>query len=692
MPEYLTPLPDVWHALDGPHGDNATLYRRTAALAEAANFPDAETFAKKTLVEFMDRCDQQTMLYPRFDIGMAMLGAIAALYSVERFKDLPPDPSQFGYHGDFEALGHLRDILLRHQRKLLDPQRTLNALRQAFVDCLVDITRQLPPLARDDGGEDSTPPMATLALIDLLPNVGAIIESAILHFDTPETEDLCVFDYLKRTLIRNAERLKERTNSKRPIPPSDFKGSSRETVATYLADTGLAAIFLEPRVPFDFPDEQRFSGHWIVAPPGRGKTTLLHSLFLNDLNRPAAIIVMDSKGDLINPLRNLKAVADRLVVIEPDEDHPLALNPLDIPQANVAHTISLLEYVFTALLEAAPTALQSTLFRYLLPAIIQTIPNPTLMTFRDIVENGFAGYAADFSKLKPLDRQFFEKQFNSKQYTDTRHQLIWRLDYLMTNPLMRAMFEAPKTKIDIGKEMDAGKVILINNSKERLSDEGAEFFGRFFVALILSAAQQRSSRRADDKLPCFCYIDECQNVIRSDEKIATILDECRSQKIGMILAHQRTTQITSKNVLSALSNCAIRMANSDDEAKELADKLRTTPEALRSLKRGTFATFVRDLTPSAVMLDVPYNDLSQMEQLSREERDLLRQRMRSQFSFVLQSANASQPATATEQAAPPSMSEDISRPPPVSSLPPDAAQPQEPSPAMKDPGEPADHW
>ena len=46
-------------ALDGPHGDNATLYRRTAALAEAANFPDAETFAKKTLVEFMDRCDQQ---------------------------------------------------------------------------------------------------------------------------------------------------------------------------------------------------------------------------------------------------------------------------------------------------------------------------------------------------------------------------------------------------------------------------------------------------------------------------------------------------------------------------------------------------------------------------------------------------------------------------------------------------------
>lgn len=659
-----------------------------------ANFPDAETFAKNALAEFLVRCDEHGMLYPRFDIGMAMLRAIAALYSAERFKDLPPNPSQFGYHGDFEALGHLRDILLRHQRKLLEPQRTLNAFRKAFVDCLFDITSRLPPLACDDGSEESTAPMATLALIDLLPNVGSIIESAILHFDTPETEDLCLFDYLKRTLIRNAERLKERTNSKRPIPPSDFKGSPRETVQTYLADTGLDDIFLDTRVPFNLPDEQRFSGHWIVAPPGRGKTILLHSLFLNDLKLPASIIVMDSKGDLINPIRNLKAVADRLVVIEPDEDHPLALNPLDIPKANIVHTISLLEYVFTALLEADPTALQSTLFRYLLPAIIQTIPNPTLMTFRDIVENGFAGYAADFSKLKPLDRQFFDKQFDSKQYTDTRHQLIWRLDYLMTNPLMRAMFEAPKTKVDIGKEMDAGKVILINNSKELLSEEGAEFFGRFFVALILSAAQQRSSPRAEDKLPCFCYIDECQNVIRSDEKIATILDECRSQKIGMILAHQRTTQITSKNVLSALSNCAIRMANSDDEAKELADKLRTTPEVLRSLKRGTFATFVRDLTPTAVMLDVPYNDLSQMEQLSPKEREVLRERMRAQFSFVQQATNASQPATATGHAAPQATSEQAPPPPSRFPSPSDEPQPQTPSPAAttKDPGEPADHW
>ena len=98
------------------------------------------------------------------------------------------------------------------------------------------------------------------------------------------------------------------------------------------------------------------------------------------------------------------------------------------------------------------------------------------------------------------------------------------------------------TRLDLGKEMDAGKVIIINNSKAILGDEGAEFFGRFFVALIARAAQQRSGKPAATKKPCYVYIDECQSVIAKDTRIPVLLDECRSQKIALILA-QRTAQL-----------------------------------------------------------------------------------------------------------------------------------------------------
>ena len=92
-------------------------------------------------------------------------------------------------------------------------------------------------------------------------------------------------------------------SSKKPLVwPSDSGLQPEELVRTYLAGTPLHDLLLTP-CPFDLPAEQRFAGHWIVAPSGRGKTTLLQAMFLNDLDRDASIIVIDSKGDLLDPIK-----------------------------------------------------------------------------------------------------------------------------------------------------------------------------------------------------------------------------------------------------------------------------------------------------------------------------------------------------------------------------------------------------
>ena len=294
------------------------------------------------------------------------------------------------------------------------------------------------------------------------------------------------------------------------------------------------------------------------------------------------------------------------------------------------------------LLDAKFTALQSTLFRNVVPAIIEAIPNPTLDTFKQVMVKGLPPEA--LAKLNPHAQDFFTNRdtgFNSKTYDSTRKEVVWRLDYLLTNPYLRSMFSASQTKLDMAKEMDARKVIIINNSKSILGDEGAEFFGRFFIALILRAAQQRAGKPAETKTPCFVYIDEAQSVIAKDTRIPTLIDECRSQKIALILAHQRTAQLTPP-VLDAVANCAIRMANSDDEAKYLSDKLRMTTDELRSLPRGTFGTFVRDLTPNGIQLKVSKIDLDSLPKMTDQELSAIRERMRSDFS-------SSPPAPKVEQ-------------------------------------------
>ncbi len=562
----------------------------------------------------------------------------------------------------FEITGGDRDYLTVLERQY-DPRRI-----QPASQILATVLRRLLTLAPTNTFSDHSSSLAC-QLIDILPKPATVITYAIGTLSSARaSDDEFVFPSLYNAYRDNIARASsctiEQIDTHKLVFPDDSKLPGAELARAYLENTPFLQLFLTP-VPFALPDEQRFSGHWVIAPPGRGKTTLLHSMFLDDLSRDASIIVMDSKGDLINPIKQLAAVKDRLLLIEPDPDYPLALNPLDIPKTNVAHTVSLLEYVFSALLEAKMTALQMTLFRSVLPALVEVVPNATLETFRDVIENGAGRYKEHIDKLSPDLKDFFTRQFDSKTYIETRQQLVWRLQFLMTNPIIKQMFSALKTRLDIGKEMDAGKVILIDNGKLRLGDEGSEFFGRFFIALVLAAAQQRAGRPYSRKLPCYFYIDECQNVVRRDEKISTILDECRSQKIAMIMAHQRTAQITSANVLDALSNCAIRMANSDDEAKYLSEKLRTDTDTLRSLPRGTFATFVRDLTPTGITLKVPYTDLSKLPRMTAAEQQGIRDHMREQFSFTPQSAR-----TAAAPVVPPQADEPVAGAPEPPSTPP----------------------
>jgi len=487
--------------------------------------------------------------------------------------------------------------------------------------------------------------------------VEEIVEAAIEPFQSSQAEELGLFRSLKTALRAN-------------LDSAAAVGDSREFIHAILKNTPLEEVFTGPRVPFGLPEETRFAGHWIIAPPGRGKTTLLHSMIRDDLDKDASIVVIDSKGDLIEPIKTLQSIKDRLLLFEPREDAAFALNPLDVSHASVAQAVSLIEYIMAGLLDAKFTALQSTLFRNVVPAIIEAISRPTIDHFKQVLVKGLP----DLSRVNPYARQFFEDRetgFYSKTYESTRKEVVWRLDYLMSNPILRSMFSATHTKLDMAKEMDAGRVIIINNSKAVLGDEGAEFFGRFFIALIARAAQFRSGRPAASKKPCYVYIDECQSVIAKDTRIPVLLDECRSQKIALILAHQRTAQLTSP-VLDAIANCAIRMANSDDEAKYLADKLRMSADELRALPRGTFGTFVRDLTPRGISLQVPKVDLDILPKMCAEELASVCERMRAEFLADTPAVEAE--LSETEVAQP---GETVRQPRPI---------PQD------DPGEPSATW
>jgi hypothetical protein len=338
------------------------------------------------------------------------------------------------------------------------------------------------------------------------------------------------------------------------------------------------------QLPFNIPERTRFRGHWIVAPPDKGKTNLLLNMILEDMKADASVVVMDSKGDLIGPLSRLKD--PRLIVIDP-LDHP-AINPLD-----TTNSVDLLEYIFSGLLDSPLTPNQTALFRSVL-GLLKQIPNATLRDFRNILSDGWEPYEKYVDQLDEDDQTFFRKEFKSNVYKERRPEVLVRLRLLLSNPHFRAMFTAPRTKVHLGQLMNEGKIIIIDNSKAKLGESGT-FFARLFVALILGEAE----RRVGTEKPVYVYVDECQNVIENDPKIATILDECRSKRIALILSHQRIAQIEdNKNVLDALMNCGIRFASSNADAHALAPRYHCEPEFLQNLEQGTFAAYIEGVTKS----------------------------------------------------------------------------------------------
>ena len=188
------------------------------------------------------------------------------------------------------------------------------------------------------------------------------------------------------------------------------------------------------------------------------------------------------------------------------------------------------------------------------------------------------------------------------------------------------MFTHPQSKFDMFTEMNAGKLILINTSKSLLKEQGTEIFGRFFIALIAQAAQERATLPDYDRLPAMVYIDEAQDYF--DQNIGIILSQARKYKVGMVMAHQYLGQLSNGLQEAFEANTSIKLAGgvSARDARALAGQMSSDPETIQRQSKGTFATFVHGLTDRAVPMSFPFFVLENLPRATKDEMDAVRPR------------------------------------------------------------------
>jgi len=554
-----------------------------------------------------------------------------ALFEAEGLApEIPPPPALCN---TIEGARY-RDMLARVGQARNDQVMTLSAL-DTISQSLATIANVAPPIEGD----------VLVEITQFAHPLNHAVQNIIAPFF--QDNDYNHFKGLKARLDANLHK----TNRVNPVFPRDYKGD--DVVDMYLSGTILKELF-SLKTSFAIPEERRFEHTHMVAGSGHGKTQTMQYFIAKDLEDVAlgdkSVVVIDSQGDLINNILKAKTLPpEQIVLIDPEDiAFPVSLNLFSVGQNRLASygdlererltnsIIELYDFVLGSLLSAGMTAKQSIVFRYVTRLMFH-IPDATIHTFRELMEPGGTGkYQEHINKLEGTPRRFFETEFDSKEFTNTKTQVLRRLYGVLENQTFERMFTNPQSKFDMFTELNTGKLILINTSKSLLKEQGTQILGRFFIALIAQAAQERATLPDYDRLPTMVYIDEAQDYF--DQNIGIILSQARKYKVGMIMAHQFLGQLTSGLQEAFEANTSIKLAGgvSARDARALAGQMSADPDLVQRQPKGTFATFVRGLTERAVPISFPFFVLERMPKATNAERDAIRDYSRKNYAEPLQ--------------------------------------------------------
>ncbi len=592
-----------------PPGQTPTLVSNHIAgeICKELELPNA-----RSVCEAFDRCQQEVIALettifscPQTDLQHATL-SLQELVDLRRF--------------------------LRAQEHFLANQDRVTGL---FVTILYSLFYGLiseVPLLPDGESAFSVP------LVSLLDNPGLVVSRIMGTLDSDELRQAGLFTSLQDQFYRNvcyASGVLPEAEHRKPLVTAERSDlPPQELVQTYLANTPFLDLLFAP-VPFVIPETTRFEHMHVLAGSGHGKTQTLQHLLVSDLTaeEPPGIVVIDSQGDLIKKLSRLQlfepdtgALADKLVIIDPtDVEHPPALNIFDVgaerlrsygPAAReqvLNGVIELYDYLFGSLLGSELTQKQSVIFRYL-ARLMLTIRNATILDLLKLMTDA-KPYAQYIAQLPSGARAFFESEFADRSFAQTKKQIQRRLWGVLENPTFERMFTAPKNRVNMFDALNSGKIVLVNTAKDFLKAERSSFLGRFFISLTLQAVLERAVIPEGRRHPAFLYIDESAEYF--DDNIDDLLSQARKYHLGVVFAHQYLDQLAPGLRASIAANASVKLAGgvSTADARALAPDMRTTPDFLLSQRKGaagtSFACYIRNYTPAAIELGIPFGTLEQ---------------------------------------------------------------------------------
>jgi hypothetical protein len=349
------------------------------------------------------------------------------------------------------------------------------------------------------------------------------------------------------------------------------------------ASTGMVICEAEGRAVALADEDARYHGQ-VVAPTGKGKSTLMASMVLARVERKLASIVIDPglKGDIVRrdllpriPERDW----ERVVVLDPSlgREQPLGLNLLEAARPEQHELIAdQVTYVFRSLFQSSWGPRMDDVMQASLLTLLRR-PGSTLCDVPQLLLDDDARRRWTRGLDDPLGLDMFWREWSRMSESERNQRcgpILARLRSVLMRPSVRNLLGQSRSTFDLTRVLDEGGVLLVALPGGEIGPATSSLLGALLVARVWQAVQARSSRPETERPDALLVIDEAHRVVRLPQ-LAEILVEARSLRLGLLLGHQHMGQLPADLKAAIGANVHTRIAfQAEQDADELAAWMR----------------------------------------------------------------------------------------------------------------------
>lgn len=323
--------------------------------------------------------------------------------------------------------------------------------------------------------------------------------------------------------------------------------------AQSLTILGITVGRYRPRV-FGIHQSDRLFHTYIIGQTGTGKSTLLLNMLRQDIDHGRGFCLLDPHGDLANKAAEL--LGENGIYWEPsDPSCDYGYNPLTYVAARYRPLVAsgIIDTLKQQWSDAWGVRMEH-LLRFTLLALLER-PNSTLsdivpMFTTKCFRSQVLSHVTDTEVLKFWKDEF--PNMNYKNAFDGVAPIANKLGAFLSHPQVRKALTNPARPIRFRTVLDKGTPLIVNLSKGALGSDISNVLGGLIVSMLTNAAYTRAGMNEECRRPFFLYADEFHSF--TTRAFAGMLSQLRKYGLGLVLAHQYTTQLEPEVFESILGN------------------------------------------------------------------------------------------------------------------------------------------